>query len=38
MVMTDHRETFYTLPQPRDPNAKLEGWTWAADAAAACSA
>ncbi len=38
MVMTAHRDIFNTLPQPRDPNAKLEGWTWAADAAAACSA
>ncbi len=37
MVMTAHRDTFYTLPQPRDPKARLEGWTWAADAAAACS-
>ncbi len=36
MVMTSHRDTFYTLPQPRDPRAKLEGWTWAADAAEAC--
>ncbi len=33
MVMTEHRDRFYTLPQPRDPNYLLEGWTWAADAA-----
>ncbi len=37
MVMAAQRETFYDLPQPRDPKYKLEGWTWAADAAAACS-
>ncbi len=38
MVMAAHRGTFDTLPQPRDPAARLEGWTWAADAAQACSA
>ena len=37
MTMAANRHTFYTLPQPRDPIAKLEGWTWAADAAEACS-
>ena len=37
MVMTARRDNFYTLPQPRDPKYKLEGWTWAADAASACS-
>ncbi len=37
MVMAEHREHFYTLPQPRDPNYKLEGWTWAADAGACIS-
>ncbi len=36
MMMTDHRDGFYTLPQPRDPNYLLEGWTWAADASQAC--
>lgn len=30
MVMTEHREQFYKLPQPRDPKYLLEGWTWAA--------
>ncbi len=30
MVMAEHRDQFYRLPQPRDPNYKLEGWTWAA--------
>lgn len=38
MVMAAHRNTFDTLPQPRDPAACLEGWTWAADAAETCSA
>ncbi len=33
MVMAEHRHGFYTLPQPRDPKYRLEGWTWAADAA-----
>lgn len=37
MVMTAHREQFYSLPQPRDPKYRLEGWTWAADAAVACT-
>ncbi len=36
MVMTERRESFYILPQPRDPSYMLEGWTWAADAAEAC--
>jgi hypothetical protein len=36
VVMTEHRAGFYTLPQPRDPNYMMEGWTWAADAAEAC--
>ena len=36
MVMTEHRSGFYSLPQPRDPNYRMEGWTWAADAAEAC--
>ena len=31
MVMAAHRDGFYTLPQPRDPKYRLEGWTWAAD-------
>ena len=31
------REGFYRLPRPQDPKARLEGWTWAADAAGACS-
>ncbi|MGI4758769.1 MAG: hypothetical protein ACRYGF_18210 [Janthinobacterium lividum] len=30
MVMAEHREQFYNLPQPRDPKYRLEGWTWAA--------
>ena len=38
MVMSAHREQFYSLPQPRDPKYRLEGWTWAADAATACTA
>jgi len=29
MVMAQYRDTFYTLPQPRDPSYTLEGWTWA---------
>lgn len=29
MVMAEHREQFYALNQPRDPNYALEGWTWA---------
>ena len=37
MVMTAQRENFYTLPQPRDTKYHMEGWTWAADAAEACS-
>ena len=36
MVMTEHRNGFYKLPRPNDPNYMLEGWTWAADAAEAC--
>ncbi len=38
MVMAGCRDQFYSLPEPRDPKYRLEGWTWAADAAAACSA
>lgn len=34
MVMAASRKSLYTLPQPRDPKYELEGWTWAADAAA----
>ncbi len=37
MVMAAHRDQFYSLPQPRDPKYRLEGWTWAADAVTACS-
>lgn len=29
MVMTEHRATFLSLPKPRDPSYRLEGWTWA---------
>ena len=29
MVMTRRRAAFATLPQPRDPAAAIEGWTWA---------
>ena len=29
MVMTEHRDSFYPLPEPRDPKHRLEGWTWA---------
>ena len=35
MVMTEHRNGFYKLSRPKDPNYMLEGWTWAADAAEA---
>ena len=38
MVMTEHRRQFYSLPEPRDPKYRLEGWTWAADAASSCLA
>ena len=31
VVMAERRDGFYTLPEPRDPNAALEGWTWAPD-------
>ncbi len=31
MVMTARRESFARLPQPRDPAARIEGWTWAPD-------
>ena len=31
VVMAQRRDTFYNLPEPRDPNAPLEGWTWAPD-------
>ena len=29
MVMAERRETFATLPKPRDPLHGIEGWTWA---------
>jgi hypothetical protein len=29
MVMAERRDTFATLPQPRDPLHGIEGWTWA---------
>ena len=29
MVMVERRETFATLPKPRDPLHGIEGWTWA---------
>ena len=29
MVMAERRETFATLPMPRDPLCGIEGWTWA---------
>jgi hypothetical protein len=29
MVMAELREEFATLPKPRDPLHKVEGWTWA---------
>jgi hypothetical protein len=29
MVMAERRETFATLPRPRDPLHGIEGWTWA---------
>ena len=29
MVMTGRRESFATLPTPRDPAHRIEGWTWA---------
>ncbi len=35
MVMAAHRDSFYSIPKPRDPKYRLEGWTWAADAASA---
>lgn len=31
VAMAERRHTFYTLAAPRDPNAMLEGWTWAPD-------
>ena len=34
VVMAERRHIFYTLPEPRDPNASLEGWTWAPDVGA----
>ena len=27
--MAERRETFATLPRPRDPLCGIEGWTWA---------
>ena len=29
MVMSERRSQFVGLPQPRDPAAAIEGWTWA---------
>lgn len=29
MVMAARRDSFATLPQPRDPAHRIEGWTWA---------
>lgn len=29
MVMSERREEFASLPQPRDPAHAVEGWTWA---------
>ena len=29
MVMTARRDSFASLPQPRDPASHIEGWTWA---------
>ena len=29
MVMAEHRESFVTLPKPRDPLHRYESWTWA---------
>ena len=29
MVMAERRDTFATLPKPRDPLHGIEGWTWA---------
>jgi hypothetical protein len=29
MVMAERRETFVSLPMPRDPLCGIEGWTWA---------
>ena len=29
MVMAARRDSFATLPQPRDPAHHIEGWTWA---------
>ena len=29
MVMTARRDSFATLPEPRDPAHRIEGWTWA---------
>ncbi len=37
VVMAEHRHTFYALPTPRDPNAALEGWTWAPDVSASAA-
>ena len=36
MVMTARRDSFARLPQPRDPAARIEGWTWAPDVDATC--
>lgn len=29
MVMAARRDEFASLPEPKDPNYKIEGWTWA---------
>ncbi len=36
MVMTARRASFATLPQPRDPAAAIEGWTWAPEVDETC--
>ena len=36
MVMTARRSSFARLPMPRDPAARIEGWTWAPEVDATC--
>ena len=36
MVMTARRASFAALPMPRDPAAKIEGWTWAPEVDETC--
>ena len=36
MVMTARRASFARLPMPRDPAAKIEGWTWAPEVEETC--